>query len=115
MPYCSLPQGSVGVGANFKKFKACGLIFDGSSLLLTNGPASVRAAPPLHAAEAKAVKSPARIAAVGAELVALQTVALRGKEVPRVEFVIAHELEQVAVKFIRARFSDDVDRRSGVM
>jgi hypothetical protein len=44
------------------------LIFDGSSLLLTKGAASVRATPPLQAAEAKAVKSPARIAAVGAKL-----------------------------------------------
>src|SRR6266498_1956636 len=69
----------------------------------------------LIAAEEKQLVLSDGAAQRAAELVALQTAALRGEEIPRVEFVITHELEQVAMKFIRARFRDDVDRRRGVM
>src|SRR5207248_6307590 len=44
---------------------------DGLIVLLTNGARSVSGRPPLQAAEAKAVKSPASIAAVGTYAVVL--------------------------------------------
>ena len=59
------PQGSVDTGMYDRSFIAAGLKFDGSVTLLTKGSFNVFKLPLLHAADAKAVKSPERIAAVG--------------------------------------------------
>src|SRR5262249_27663874 len=59
------PHGSVDTGMYDNSFIAAGLKLDGSVALLTKGSFSVFALPLLQAADAKAVKSPERMAAVG--------------------------------------------------
>ena len=59
------PHGSVVVARRFAMFSAAGLNVDGLTRLLTNGARSVTWRPPLQAGDAKSVKSPASIAAVG--------------------------------------------------
>ena len=49
------------------------------------------------------------------ELVPLQAVALRSKEVTRVEPVVPNEVEDAAIEGVRARLGHDVDCRCGVM
>ena len=49
-----------------------------------------------------------------AELVALQSVALEGEEVARVQSAVAEELEQIAMKLVGAGLRDGVHRGAGV-
>jgi hypothetical protein len=60
-----LPHSSIGVGSRREMLSAAGLMRVGAMRLLTNGAPRVSCRPPLHAADAKVVKSPAIIAAVG--------------------------------------------------
>src|SRR5262245_15411235 len=49
-----------------------------------------------------------------AKLIALQRVADRSKEIPRIEFVIAQELETGSMKFVASGFRDRIDDTSGL-
>src|ERR1043166_6055511 len=68
VPVRSCPHGSLGTGRYFRKATETGLNRDGSIVLLTNGAGRVIWRPRLHAGEAKAEKSPLRMACVGTKL-----------------------------------------------
>ena len=67
MPNCTRPQGSVVLGRYFENASATGFRADAGTRLSTNGARSAICRPPLHAGEAKVVKSPASICAVGTQ------------------------------------------------
>src|SRR5687767_8669546 len=63
--YLTSPQPLVGVGRNFAIAFEIGLTTDGSTLLFTNGARSAIWRPALQAGDARSVKSPFSMAAVG--------------------------------------------------
>src|SRR5207249_282240 len=67
----------------------------------------------LPAAEEEEMVVNNRAADSGAELIQPQLILAGGEEISRIEFIVAHELEQVAVELVRAGFRDDVDAAAG--